>query len=195
MKIKKFNNIWTMGLLLTGGVLILLYLIKLIFPEFVVGVAELPSIVAIGTFIDTHLWAYYLVNGLISYLIICIYTCACCRIKKLDYKEYLIFLGVTIVSYLIQTFVADFALSFNFMAYVFSPLIVFYKRKINNYNILYSTCICFLVTTMAQYLTLKIRDISTLISYPNTATFFILVIDGTIWTVLLYLFYNYKKGE
>ena len=39
----------------------------------------------------------------------------------------------------------------------------------------------------------EIRDIATMISYPNSATFTILTIDAYIWLFLLYSYYNYKE--
>ena len=45
MKIKKFNNLWAMGLILCGVLLVAFYVAKIFFPEFIVGVAEEPAIV------------------------------------------------------------------------------------------------------------------------------------------------------
>ena len=45
MKVKKFNNLWAMGLILCGVLLVAFYLAKIFFPEFIVGVAEIPAIV------------------------------------------------------------------------------------------------------------------------------------------------------
>ena len=60
MKVKRFENLWTMGLIIFGCLLAILYLLKLIVPEFVVGVAEIPQIVEFGNYVDSHDWAYYL---------------------------------------------------------------------------------------------------------------------------------------
>ena len=45
MKVKRFNNLWAMGLILFGAILVAFYLAKIFFPEFIVGVAEIPAIV------------------------------------------------------------------------------------------------------------------------------------------------------
>ena len=63
MKVKRFNNLWAMGLILFGAILVAFYLAKIFFPEFIIAIAEIPSIVNIGNYIDSHLWLYYLVNG------------------------------------------------------------------------------------------------------------------------------------
>ena len=52
MKVKKFNNLWAMGLILFGAILVAFYLAKIFFPEFIVGVAEIPAIVNFGNLID-----------------------------------------------------------------------------------------------------------------------------------------------
>lgn len=57
MKIKKFKNLWTMGLILFGVILIALYVAKIFFPEFIVGIAEIESVVKFGQYVDTHQWA------------------------------------------------------------------------------------------------------------------------------------------
>ena len=37
MKVKRFNNLWAMGLILCGVLLIAFYVAKIFFPEFIVG--------------------------------------------------------------------------------------------------------------------------------------------------------------
>lgn len=194
MKIKRFNNLWTMGLILTMTILVILYIFKLISPKFIIKIAETKNILKFGNYVDNHLWCYYLFNGFTSYIIMFLYTCACCRILKLDLIENIVLVASIILSFVVQRFFPTLYLSYNFMGYIFLPLIVVFKRKLSTISIFYSTCICFLITTLAQYLSLEIRGISTLINYPNTATYFVLLIDLYIWNILLYLFYNYKKG-
>lgn len=194
MKIKKFENLWTMGLIIMMSILVVLYVFKLISPKFIIKIAETKYILKLGNYVDNHLWCYYLFNGLTSYIIIFLYTCACCRILKLDLIENIIIIVSICLSFIIQKFLPTLYLSYNFMGYIFLPLIVAFRRKLSNISIFYSTCICFLITTLAQYLSLEIRGISTLVNYPNTATYFVLLIDLYIWNILLYLFYNYKKG-
>jgi hypothetical protein len=84
MKVKKFKNLWTMGLILFGAILIALYVAKIFFPEFIVGIAEIESVVKFGEYVDTHLWAYYLFTSITSFVIAYFYCCACCRRKYLE---------------------------------------------------------------------------------------------------------------
>lgn len=40
MKIKRFDNIWIMGLILSGTILVVLYIVKLLFPSFIIETAQ-----------------------------------------------------------------------------------------------------------------------------------------------------------
>lgn len=194
MRIKKFNNLWAMGLLLFGIILVACYIMKIFFPDFIVGVAEIPSIVSFGNYVDSHKWAYYITNGVLSFVTLFFYTCACCRIKTLRIVEVFILIGLIIISHLIEEFAVQHLVGYNFILYLLLPLIVEFIRKTNRSEIFYSTCICFVITTIAQSISLSIRNIPLYISFTNTATYFVLLIDLYIWTILLYLYYNYK-GE
>lgn len=60
MKIKRFDNIWIMGLILSGTILVVLYIVKLLFPSFIIETAQNEKICLIGNYIDTHEWAWFL---------------------------------------------------------------------------------------------------------------------------------------
>lgn len=194
MKVKRFNNLWAMGLILFGVILVAFYVIKIFFPEFIVGVAEIPRIVEIGNYIDTHKWAYYVFNFTTSMITMFFFCCACCRIKSLKFIEWIILGGLTILSYPILAYLPNLSFAYNNVLYILVPLIIALLRKDKRSNIFYSTAISFVITSLAQAMSLAIRDISTLIEYPNTAVYFVLLIDAYIWNILLYLFFNYK-GE
>jgi hypothetical protein len=195
MKVKKFDNIWTMGLILFGAIMLFFFIAKLFFPKWVVCVAETPQIVEFGTFIDSNIWAYHLFNGATSFLLMYFYTCACCRIEKFDILECGILIINIVISIPISIFIPNFAFAYNIMGYIIMPLILTIKRKLDDFKIFYSLCISFLSTTICQTFSLEIRGINTIISYPNTATYFILLIDLYICNILLYLYFNFKKGD
>lgn len=94
IKIKRFNNLWTMGLILCGILLIVFYISKIFFPEWIVGVAETPEIVKFGEFVDSHWWAYYLFTFATSYIGGYVYTCACCKQRVLNKWDNLIVVGM-----------------------------------------------------------------------------------------------------
>lgn len=181
-----------MGLILCCAMLVALYCIKIFYPNVVVGVAEIKPIVKFGNFIDKYDWAYYLFYGSTSMLILWFYTCACCRVNKLGKIELCVLFGLVVLSHIIEKYLPTQSLVFNISLYLIMPLIVVTKRRIKDYRIFYSTVVCFLITNFAQTISLDIRAISTMVSYPNSATYFILLIDAYIWNVLLYNYYNFK---
>lgn len=76
MKIKRFNNLWAMGLILFGAILVAFYLAKIFFPSFIIGIAETPRIVEIGTIIQSNKWYLHLFNIANGYLTGYILFCA-----------------------------------------------------------------------------------------------------------------------
>lgn len=193
MKIKKFDNLWTMGLLLTGGILVLLYLIKLIFPNFIVGVAQMPSIVSIGNYIDTHKWAYYLFYSITSFLIGYFYCCASCRTKKLKPVHLIVVFVQIIINFIVEAILFEYYIYINIITMLMCPLVICFIEKHTDIKYFYSTIVCFIIHNFAQILSLEIRDIVSIIQMPNSATYFIILIDMYIWQILLYNFYNYKE--
>lgn len=193
MKVKRFNNLWAMGLILCGVLLVAFYVAKIFFPEFIVGVAEIPSIIKFGDYVDNHKWAYYLFNLTIAILVYYFYCCACCRKKKLTYIELGIIIITNIVLFLIQEFIPEHYIYFNCVSLIFLPTIFCFINKKQEIKYMYSTLLCFSFQMIAPSLTLTIRDLYSLVSYPNSATFIILVIDVYIWLITLYNYYNYKE--
>lgn len=184
-----------MGLILFGVLLLSFYVMKIFFPDFIVGVAETPSIVKFGNYVDNHKWAYYLFNGTTSFISLYLYVCAVCKIKKLKLLDCGIILFFIAISYIVEWLIPNQLFTYNVALYFILVLIIGKVDKIKDYEVFYSSCICFLITAFSQSISLEIRGISTLISYPNTATYFILLIDLYIWSMLLYLFFNYKGGK
>ena len=184
-----------MGLLLTGGIIITFYILKLVCPQFIVGVAELPSIVKLGTFIDTHIWATHLFNILNGFLLGYFYTCACTRKPKINLYENAILFGINILLTLTMQFLPLFYSAINFTTLIFLPFLCGFVTKTISKEMFVSTTICFCVDTLSQILSILIRDITQMSTRLNCATFSILLIDMYIWKVLLYLLFNYKEKE
>lgn len=193
MKIKKFNNLWTMGLILIIAILLVFNIAKWVFPEFVIEVAQTPQIVKFGQYVDTHKWAWYLFSIFNSFILSWFYCCACLRKKYLNIKDIvvtLIFIGLTYVflEYLPQQYVG-----LSLTIQILHPMVLAIINKNQDYKVLYSTGICFAVNNICQLFSLTIRGLDKLITIPNTATFTILTIDLYIWMVLLFFTFNYKK--
>lgn len=196
MKVKRFDNIWTMGLIIFSAILVAFYAIKIVFPSIIIGVAEIPSIVAIGTFVDSHTWAFVIFNFIVSYIGGYIYSCACCRTSKLNLYQNIVLASFIAVSTIFNLFLTDLFAPFSYVTLVLMPFVMMIKdNKISEKSFI-STAICFSVDIMAQAMSLTIRNIVILATSVNSATMTILMIDGLIWRVLLYCFFNYnKKGE
>ena len=182
-----------MGLILFGVLLLSFYILKIFFPEFIVGVAELPSIVEFGNYVDSHKWAYYLYTFVVAFAGGYLYCCACCRKNKLSLFQTLIFTIFVILLIFIQVFAPQIYVSFNYIFFVFTPFLLLYIDKNLSEKTFIATALTFSIDISAQALSLIIRNIVILTVCINSATMTILLIDGFIWRILLYLFFNYKK--
>jgi hypothetical protein len=187
MKVKKFNNLWTMGIILCCAILFVIYVAKIFFPELVVEIAQIESITKIGSYIDIHKWAWYLATTIMtfaSYYLIC---CACCGKKKLSTKECLIVLATILVLYFVQEFLPDQYTVLNIISLILLPYL--FKGDFKKTLVVFST------TNLLQTITLTVRNIQLMIINYNYASFMILTIDFYILCGLLYCLYNFKKGE
>lgn len=187
MKIKRFKNLWHMGLILSATILGVIYLLKIFFPSFVIEVAQIDSIVQIGQYIDSHKWAWYVASAILSFFIYYFYCCACCQKKHLNNKEIIIVLCAILILFVIKEFLPTLYTSFNVSSMILLPFLL--KGYFN------STAICFCSTTILQSLTVEIRNIVNRVSDFNFATLIIVMIDYYFLLVLLYFFYNYENKE
>lgn len=185
MKIKRFNNLWLMGLILSATILGAVYLLKIFFPHFVIEVAQIDSITRIGHYIDTHKWAWYVASSVLSFVIYYFLSCASSGKRKLNSKGIFIIIIAIIVGYLVREFANEYYTTYNYVSMIVLPCI--FKGKMFNTTI----CVSFLM--FIQVATLSVRNIATLISDINFATLIILMIDYYILVVLLYLVFNFKK--
>ena len=195
MKAKRFENIWTMGLILCVGLLLVFYLIKLIFPQWIVGVAETPNNVALGNFIDSNKWSYYLYTLVTSMVIYYLYCCACCRKKKLTKIQLLIVVCANIFLFVAQIVFPEKYMASNLISLLILPCVFCKMENKEGIKYLYSTTVSFSVHNMAQVLSLSIRDISTRITCDNSATYFVCLLDMYIWLFLLYNYFNAKEEK
>lgn len=185
MKVKRFENLWLMGLILSAVMLGAIYILKIFLPHFVIEVAHVESIVQLGHYIDTHQWAWYLATFVISYFVYFFYCCACCSKNKLHTKEHLIIVITIIALFVIKNYMPMQYTAINLISMLVLPLIFG--------GIFKNTVVCFSVVNLLQTLTVEIRGLSFMIIDFNFATFLILTIDVYIIEVLLYFLFNYKK--
>ena len=195
MKIKRLNNLWTMGLIIFGAILITFYILKIACPEFIVGIAEIPAIVAFGTYVDTHLWAYIIFSFVVAYVGLYLFCCACCRKKVLNWKENLILIAFIAFSFVLRFWLTDLYSPYLYATCILIPFIMLAINKNLTKETFISTAICFVVDIMAQALSMEIRNITILATQINSATITILLIDTLIWRALLYCYFNYKNKK
>ena len=193
MKIKKFNNLWQMGLIIFGGILGVLYLLKLIFPSFVVGIAQIDAIVKFGNYVQNHLWAYYIFVFMTTFFVFYFLTCASCRKKNLSLLQICIISINIVCLLLIQKYLPTYYFSANEFSMFIVPAICCLIDKKKDIKYFYSTIICCTINSLAQIFSLLIRDIGTMIAFPNIVSYTILLLDAYIWLVLLYNYFNYKE--
>lgn len=195
MKVKRFNNLWAMGLILFGAILIAFYIAKIFFPEFIVGVAEIPQIVKIGNYIDNHKWAYYIFDSILSFVGAYLYCGASCRTSRLSLKSILVIITSIILLKFVSTFLPYQYTATNYAIFGFLPFLICLVEKCINKNTFISTSVCVFVDIMAQSISMAIRDIVLMTTHLNSITFLILLIDTWILRTLLFLFFNYKEKE
>lgn len=187
MKVKRFDNLWLMGLILSAVMIGAIYLLKILCPHFVIEIAHNEQICAIGRYIDTHKWAWYLATFFISYFVYFFYCCACCSKKNLSIKENLIICATIIILFFIKEFLPAQYTQVNLITMVFFPFLF--------NGIFKNTVICYSFVNLLQTITLEIRGLSLMIIDYNFATFMILTIDAYILDILFYCLFNNRKEK
>ena len=182
-----------MGLILFGSMLVFFYIAKLFFPQWIIGVAETPRLIEIGTYIDNSIPLKLLTNELIGLVFGYIYCCACLQVPKLDRKGFIIFLTFLTVLVLSPLIDFSFYIIFNYANTLLTPLLIALVSKRLDHKVIISIVICFIVDTASQILSIQIRDLTQMVHNINTATMLVLCIDGYIWKILLYFYFNEKR--
>lgn len=175
--------------------LVALYVLKIFFPEQFVLSVENETIILIGNYIDTNKWASIIYGIVVGCIFDYFYFGAVCRQKLLNWK-----LIVTILVYNI-----GFALYYNLAGIEiitkYSNIIVaisscymillpmFFTKTIKELSITYS------INSIAQLLSLSIRDISILMTNANSIINTLISIECYFWIILLFLYFNFKGGK
>ena len=193
MKIKKFENKWTMGMLIWSAILFVFYLLVFINPQFVISIAEIPAIVNFGNFIDSHIGSYYFFTFITSFISIYFYCCACCRITKLNVKESLLVVTDILIMFAVKKLIPEYYSNIGMTLMVIVPTLICLIEKTKDSKCIYSITTCFSIHYLSQIAMVKIRNIPAMITYPNSATFTLLLIDGFIWLMILYCYFNNRK--
>lgn len=163
-----------------------MYILKFFFPEQFLFAIENDTIIEVGNYIDSHAWAYYIVGIATSFLTYWLYICAVCAKKALSIKETLcVFAAIGISIGL--SFVDEGAVAiFSYISLIALP-VLFGGRNIK------ALAIVFCVHTLAQYLSLQIRDLPLFMEQTNTFIFLLMTAECYLWLILFYTIYNYKS--
>ena len=184
-----------MGLILCGAFLIAFYLIKIICPEFIIGIAETPRLVEIGVALQSNKWYLHLFNFVVGYIHGYLLCCACCRTYKLNWKGNLVFLCACIFLRIVSEFYPEHYTIFSFLNLILTPFIICYLNKNVNQRTFVSTILCNAFDIFCQVFSLVVRNLALISTKGNVVTYLILIIDMVIWRIMLYLFFNYKNKE
>lgn len=181
MNKKVFISMLTLSVIFLVG----LYVFKIFFPQEFMMSIQSEKIIAIGTFIDSHEWLYYLCCGLTSFLTYWLYCCACSGRLYLKWYEVLEIVGVIVICRAVNFYDTTLATAISLCSFLFLPAIM--KGDLKKTAIIYTT------HTMCQSLSLGIRSLPIYLTSVNFITMFIFGIESYLWLILFYIIFNYKK--
>ena len=181
MNKKVFISMLTLSVIFLVG----LYVFKIFFPQEFMMSIQSEKIIAIGTFIDSHEWLYYLCCGLTSFLTYWLYCCACSGRLYLKWYEVLEIVGVIVICRAINFYDTTLATAISLCSFLFLPAIM--KGDLKKTAIIYTT------HTMFQALSLGIRSLPIYLTNTNFVTICLMTLECYFWLLLFYIIYNYKK--
>ena len=163
------------------------YFLKIFFPqEFVMAISN-EKIVAVGNFIDSHLWLYYLCCGLTAFVTYYLYCGACSERLLLKWYEILEIIGVIVLVRVVSFFDEPLSSGLQLASFLFLPYLM--KGKLKNCAIVYTThCV-------SQGLSLSIRNLPIYLTNTNFVTIFFMTSECYLWLTLFLIIYNYKKEK
>ena len=183
MNKKVFISMLTLSVIFLVG----LYVFKIFFPQEFMMSIQSEKIIAIGTFIDSHEWLYYLCCGLTSFLTYWLYCCACSGRLYLKWYEVLEIVGVIVICRAVNFYDTTLATAISLCSFLFLPAIMKGDLK--------KTAIIYTIHTMCQALSLGIRSLPIYLTSVNFITMFIFGIESYLWLILFYIIFNYKKEK
>lgn len=174
-------------LILAISFLVGLYIAKIFFPQEFVMAIQNEQLIAIGNFIDTHKWLYYICGGLTSFATYWLYLCAVSHRRYLKWWECLIIAVYIVIAKIIGTFDINIATAISIASFVVFPIIT--KGNLKSCGIVYSTHL------IAQALSLSIRNLKLYLATTNFITMALMSIDMYLWLFLFYVVFNYKADK
>lgn len=175
-------------LILSISFLIGMYVLKIFFPhEFMMSIQN-DRLIAIGTFIDSHKWLYYICCGITAFITYWLYCCACSGRLWLRWYECLIIIATIVVIRLCGLYVdTTLRTAISYASFLFLPALM--KGSLKNSAIVYT------VHIISQALSLGIRNLPIYLTTINFITSLFMTFEMYFWLLLFYIIYNYKKKE
>lgn len=167
--------------------LIGLYILKIFFPEQFVFVINNQKLITIGNYISSHWWLQEICDIITSFITYWLYLGATLRKWRLGWREIvavLITIAITHGLYFVDT-----TLSSGLCIIAMFILPTIFKAK------LFDVTVVFSIHYMSQMLSTLIRGLPLLLTDINYITMLLLIIECYFWLLLLYLCFNYKKGD
>lgn len=166
-----------------------MYVLKIFFPQEFVLAVENERIIAIGTFIDSHEWLYYVCCGITAFITYYLYCCACARKLYLKWNEVIYILITIVLIRVISLYVNDaISLVINWTSFAFLPALCKGEMKVCG--------IIFATHSLMQVLSLNIRNLTIYFTNNlNVITTILMTIECYFWLLLFYIIFNYKKKE
>ena len=174
---------------LTLSFLLAWYILKIFFPEQFVLQINNEKLIKVGNYIDNNFILNKLVGAITSYITYWLYLGATCKIKKLSLFQSIIVVATYFGSFLIELISVELCTYYNIIAMIILPAI--FKGELKR------TAFVFSFHLICQWLSLSIRNLSSMILCYNFAVFLVMGIECYFWLFLFYLLFNYfdKKEE
>lgn len=163
------------------------YVLKFVFPEYLLLAITDANVLKVGAFIEAHKVIYYIAQGLSTFITLYFFACASSARFKIKWYE-LIYL---IIGAAITNLVLYFAPSLYTHTSISIMLIIamLFKGK------LAYTVISFVIHGFSQQFLFSIRGFETIIMDINTASAIILTIECYVWLIILGLIFYLKEKK
>lgn len=163
------------------------YILKFIFPDLLLLTIVDQNILTFGKFLESHiaiLEIYYCITGFITFYL---FICASRGSFRLNWKELIYLLCAVAINELITWFLPE--LMVHTSASLMLLLAWLCKGKLSY------TTISFVIHGYLSQFLFSIRGFETVITQINTASGFILTIEGYVWMIILGLLFYLKEKK
>lgn len=183
MNIKIAKTLLTLSIIYIVG----FYVIKFIFPDFLLLQITDQNILSLGRFIESNeifLRIYYCLSTFLTFYL---FVCASRGNFKLNWKELIYLVVATAINELVTTFLPNLMVQTSTSLMLILPLLC--KGK------LFYTVFSFVVHGYLSQFLFSIRGFETVITNINIASGFVLGLEGYVWLILLGLVFYLKENN